>query len=253
MTGTGRAAWLSALPIAHRGFHTADGPGENTIGAFERAAAHGMPIELDVQLTADGELAVVHDVAVVTPHGELRPVASLFTTDRRGLRLGPAGEPVPVLAEALEMIAGRVPVMVDVRRWKPQFDGRLERAVADCLRTYRGEAAVQSFDPVAIARLGRLLPDVPVGQASGVLHQAGRLTRLVGRLMPTNAFLRPDFIAYELSELPSKVVSFWTDPVRRPLLAFPVTSAETETTARSVADNFYFSGYLPDQYARPAH
>jgi glycerophosphoryl diester phosphodiesterase len=48
-------------PIAHRGLWSPDGPPENSLGAFQAACAAGYGIELDVQLSADGEAMVFHD------------------------------------------------------------------------------------------------------------------------------------------------------------------------------------------------
>jgi glycerophosphoryl diester phosphodiesterase len=209
-------SWLVEKPIAHRGLYDGQDRPENSLAAFQHAVEKGVPFEFDVQLSPEGELVVAHD------------------------RIGPGA---PSLDDVLELVNGAVPVVVDVRRWGLQLDSRLERGVAGRIRLYRGEAAVQSFDPLAVFRLRRLLPDRPVGQISGALHSAGPIMRALGRTMATNAVTRPDFLVYELTELPSRFVSFWRSR-GLPLLAFTVRSPEEERRARAVADNFFFSGYL---------
>ena len=57
--------WLTARPVAHRGLHDrARGVIENMPSAFQAAIAGNFSIELDVQLTADGEAMVHHDAAL---------------------------------------------------------------------------------------------------------------------------------------------------------------------------------------------
>ncbi|MDR3083600.1 MAG: hypothetical protein LBV60_22230 [Streptomyces sp.] len=244
--------WLRSEPIAHRGlFDPALGIPENSLSAFRRAAEQGIPIELDVQLAHDGTPAVLHDATLERMTGTALPVSQLPRTDLGRLRLGDSDEPVPTLEQALEVTDGRVPVVIDVRRWGSELSPRLERAVAGGIRDYRGPLALQSFDPLAVHRLRRLIPDRPVGQISGALRSAGRAAALIGRTMVTNFATSPDFIAYELEMLPSRWTTFWQ---RRgtPVLAWTVTSAKTEAHAARVADNFFFDGYLPTAHQVPA-
>lgn len=210
-------SWLVERPIAHRGLYGGQDRPENSLAAFRHAVAQDVPFEFDVQLSPEGELVVAHD------------------------RIGPD---VPTLDDVLELVDGAVPIVVDVRRWGVQFDAGLERGVADRLRLYRGDVAVQSFDPLAVFRLRRLLPDQPAGQISGALHSAGPIMRALGRTMATNVVTRPDFLVYELTELPSRFVSFWRSR-GLPLIAFTAHSPEEEQRARALADNVFFSGYLP--------
>lgn len=242
-----QAEWLTLSPIAHRGlWDTAEFP-ENSLAAFRKAVALGIPFELDVQLTRDGQLAVVHDTDLERLTGKPCAVADLDLADLKRLRIGDTGERIPLLAEVLEIAAG-VPFVIDVRQWRGPRTGAIEEAVVAAVRDYDGPFALQSFDPLAVLRMRRLAEDHPVGQASGNLRSAGRLARMLGRPMFTNAVTRPSFISYELSALPSSWVRFW----RRlgiPVLAWTVRSLAMEKNAVRVADNFFFDEYLPHAYA----
>lgn len=241
-------SWLRARPIAHRGFYeNAQGVPENSLAAFRRAADHGIPFEFDVQCTADGMPVVWHDAAVRLGDGRTAPLRQLTRRELADVRLGETDEAIPTLDQVLETVDGKVPIVVDVRRWVPEKNGSLERAVAASLRDYPGDAAIQSFDPLAILRFRRLAADRPLGQASGELRSANALVAAVGRTMPTNVITRPDFISYELPLLPSVWTTLWR---RRgvPLLAFPVDDEQDEQRARDVADNFFFANYVPSQY-----
>lgn len=240
--------WLTAGPIAHRGFYEADADSpENSLAAFRRAVAHSVPFEFDVQLTADGSVIVWHDAVLPRPGGGTVPVREATAEDVREVRLGHTAERIPTLADVLAAVHGAVPVVVDLRRWQLDRRGTLEHLVAAALRDYPGPAAVQSFDPLAVFRLRRLLPDRPVGQASGELHSANALVATVGRTMLTNAVTRPDFVTYELSRLPSYWTSLWRNR-GIPILAFPVDDERDEAKARQVADNFFFARYVPREY-----
>lgn len=142
--------------IAHRGASGYEY--ENSLAAFRRAVmmdADG--VELDVRATRDGAIVVHHDPELP----ELGPIAGLPLGAVREVRL-PNGEPVPLLAEALELVGDRE-VWVEVKALDPRFDGGL-LAVLE-----RGPApqryAVHSFDHRLVSRLGRLRP----GLARGIL------------------------------------------------------------------------------------
>ncbi|HEU5158202.1 MAG TPA: glycerophosphodiester phosphodiesterase family protein [Streptosporangiaceae bacterium] len=247
-----RSGWLVSRPIAHRGLYDeARGRPENSLSAFRYAAERGVPIELDVQLARDGLLVVVHDTNLARVAGLDRPVSDLDRASLRRLRIGSDGEPIPTLGDALAAVACRVPIVIDVRRWRAGRSADLERAVAGEISGYSGELALQSFDPLAVFRLRRLAGDRPVGQASGLLRSAGRVAGAIGRSMVTNFATRPDFVSYELAALPSRSTEFWR---RRgiPVLAFTVSSGAAEARAAELADNFFFSDYLPEIYRENA-
>jgi len=241
--------WLVSTPIAHRGL-TGEGRPGNSLAAFEAATGLGYASELDVQLTAAGELVVVHDYELSALAGRPLRTADLTPDDRRRLRLPGTDEPIPTLREVLDLVAGRVPLLVELKRPGPSLRAPLAAAVMREMAGYRGPYAVESFDPLLVAALrvavGRLPAHrrVPVGRLCGLLRTADPVTRFIGRSMVSNVFTRPDFIAYEVDALPSRLVAWWR---RRgtPVVAWPVKSPEQETFARRFADNIVFSGYRP--------
>lgn len=216
------------------------------MAAFRQAVSYGIPFELDVQLTKDGQLVVVHDADLGRLTGQHVRVADAELSAIRKLRLGSTDERIPLLSEVVE-IAGGCPFVIDVRRWRGARSADLERMVAAEVRGYDGPFALQSFDPLAVLRLRRLFRNRPVGQASGSLHSAGRVASVLGRAMLTNAVTRPTFISYELSELPNSWVRFWHH-WGISVLAWTVQSAPEERRAISLADNFFFDGYVPRVY-----
>lgn len=243
--------WLLTRPIAHRGLFDSQRP-ENSMAAFRHALSRGMPFELDVHLARDGLLVVVHDRDLMRMTGRRIATADIDRKLLGQLRLLSSEEPIPLLAEVLEEVNGRVPVLLDL--WHPagRVSSELERRVASLIRDYPGPLAVQSFHPLSVLYLRRLISDHPVGQVSGRLDSVGRLTGAVGRSMATNLVTRPDFVNFELAGLPARSVEFWRDRRGIPVVAWTVRSADDEDRAKSLASNFLFDSYLPSAYRRAA-
>jgi glycerophosphoryl diester phosphodiesterase len=144
-------------PIAHRGLHAAkDGRPENSLAAFDRACAHGFPAELDVRLTRDGEVVVFHDRTLRRLTGASGRVEDRAAAELRPLRLLGTDQRVPMLSEVLELVAGRVPLLIELKAGAPPT--ALERAVLVALDGYAGEVAIQSFKLRTVRALDRAEP-----------------------------------------------------------------------------------------------
>src|SRR4051794_26055161 len=179
-----RDGWLVRTPIAHRGLHAAhEGRPENSLAAFARCCALGFPAELDVRLARDGEVVVFHDRALKRLTGAAGRVEERDAAELRALRLLGTDERVPLLAEVLELVGGRVPLLVELKSGAPA--ATLERAVLRVLDGYPGEVAIQSFKlrtvrarPLRAAARGR----PPLAPAHGDrLERALRVRRLPRR------------------------------------------------------------------------
>ena len=155
--------WLTARPIAHRGYHDrASGRIENTLPAAEAAIAHDFAIECDLQPTADGRVVVFHDDTLDRLTEATGPVGARTLAELRAVRLHDSDAGIPTLEELLDLVDGRVPLVIELKsRW--DGDRRLERAVAPILADYSGPAAVMSFDPMSMLAMRRLAPALPRG------------------------------------------------------------------------------------------
>ncbi|WP_157984029.1 glycerophosphodiester phosphodiesterase family protein [Nesterenkonia muleiensis] len=244
--------WLSTRPVAHRGLHSvpagADAPGggipENTLAAFDAAVEAGFPIELDVQLSADDQAVVFHDRDLLRLCGSPEPVRTLRVDQLREHRVAGTDQHPPSLAETLEFIAGRVPVLVEIKTG-PQRNLRAS-ATAAALGDYSGELAVQSFDPFIVAWFRRNSPLTLRGQLSGSLADAGGLnplSRAVMRNLGFNAVSRPHFVGYEfefLSEVRARLITR-----RWPLLVWTITSQADMDRVHQLGGNVIFEGFSP--------
>lgn len=142
------------LVIAHRGASAR--AVENSLEAFRLARALGADgVELDVHATRDHALLVHHDAELPG----LGPIAMLALADARRIRLG-NGEPVPLLEEALGVLAGLDP-FVEVKAMGASAEAAFFRTLDHAPEPAR--CAVHSFDHSLIARLARQRPDFRYG------------------------------------------------------------------------------------------
>lgn len=151
--------WLFKVPITHRGLFDENYP-ENTIPAFLESIKMGFAIELDVQMTADGELVVFHDDNVKRLTGKNLDIRDLTYEEVSKLRPLKKEYPIPTFKEFLQVVNGQVPIVVEV---KTQLYKGIEEKVVAHLKDYKGEFTVQSFNPVIIKRIHKLAPEFIVG------------------------------------------------------------------------------------------
>ncbi|MHB8139494.1 MAG: glycerophosphodiester phosphodiesterase [Smithellaceae bacterium] len=170
--GHARRGKYPIVVTAHRGF-SGEYP-ENTLSAFRAAIVAGTDmVELDVHLTSDNELVVIHDDTLErTTDGKGnvadKTLAELKSLDA-GFRYNPrfAGERIPTLAEVLQLTQGRVRVNIELKKGKKAFPYTMEE-LAD--RTLAGvekakmldQVLFSSFDPAAVDRIRERNPRLPI-------------------------------------------------------------------------------------------
>jgi glycerophosphoryl diester phosphodiesterase len=236
--------WLRHTPFAHRGLHDRSaGRPENSLAAFEAALAAGYGIELDVRLAADGVPVVFHDAGLERLTGLAGRVSSSSSARLAGARLGGSDQHIPRLEEALAVVRGRTPLLVEIKN-PGHRAGALEASVWARLEAYAGPVAVLSFNPLALAWFRRRAPALARGQnliARSSSHRgrgapaAARLARLLAR---------PHFISHEIAGL-SHRRSARIRSHGLPLVAWTVRDPREQAKALRYADNFMFEGYRP--------
>lgn len=241
---------LTGRLYAHRGLHDALIP-ENSLPAFEKAAEKGYGIELDVHMTKDDRLIVFHDSDLRRICGQSGTVEEKTLEELSACRLAGTDNRIPTFDEAMTLIAGRVPVIIELKSLSR--DKKIAMAVNDYLVNYQGVYCVESFNPFLINWYRRNRPDVVRGQLSGALY-AGKdgpaeekvLLFLLRNLL-VDCISRPDFIAYGYEG----EKNFCCRAVRklfRPLWAtWTVKTPESEKSLKKRYDILIFEGYEPDQ------
>jgi glycerophosphoryl diester phosphodiesterase len=246
-----RATFLR--PIAHRGLHsTAAGVIENSAPAFEAAIAAGYGIECDLQPAADGAAMVFHDESLSRLVDAPGRICELSPQELSRLCYrGDAKARILRLAELLELVAGRVPILVDVKSAWETPDPRFISAIACDLAAYRGAVAIMSFDPAMVAALKPRLPGIPRGIVSGLYDASwsgGKLDEArsyrLSHLIESRA-AEPDFFAYNVEALPTAVTRFLREGLGVPLFAWTVRTPEDLDRARVWADAPIFEDIDP--------
>ena len=194
-----RCRQLAGWNYAHRGlWNRKEGVPENSMAAFRRAADAGYGIELDVHMTSDGHLVVFHDDTLKRMCGTDGRIEDRTLSELLDLRLAGTGQGIPLLSAVLEMVDGRVPLLIELKM--PAMDISLCPAVRDVLKEYRGDYMLQSFNPFGVRWLRRRCPDMLVGQLSSRYTKEDENTALLKFLSTTllmNTVSRPDFVSYE--------------------------------------------------------
>lgn len=233
--------WLTEVAYAHRGLHDLAGTRpENSLAAFAAAVEQGFGIELDVHLTADGHVVVTHDDDLARVTGRSMSVAATTLSRIAPLRLGASGERIPTLEQVLDLVAGQVPVMIEIKNVR-RSAGPLEAAVAAVIDGRPDPLCVASFNPRTVGWFARERPEVVRGQTSSSYAdvEAPLLARRMLASMAANRWTRPHFVSYELSALPNA----WCDRWRArggTLVAWTARTPQEVVKARAVADTVIF-------------
>ena len=246
-------------PIAHRGLHDRSaGRIENSITAFEAAMARGYAIELDTQLSADGVPMAFHDARLDRLTDATGPVDGLTADALSRLPLRGGRDGIPRLAEVLDHVAGRVPLLIEIKDRDGDMGpdvGPLERAVIAALDGYAGDVAVMSFNPHSVACFRDEAPHLPRGLVTAAfrartwphLTEATR-ERLAG--IPDLDRVGAGFVSHEAEALDMPRIAE-IKAAGLPVLCWTVRSAAQEAMVRRIADGVTFEGYLPEPGMAP--
>jgi glycerophosphoryl diester phosphodiesterase len=228
----GRAAWIADHVFAHRGLHGAGIP-ENSPSAFAAAIARGLGIECDIQRSGDGQAMVFHDWELDRLTAEAGPVVRRSAEELGRVELTGSEDCIPTLRRLLDQVAGRVPLLIEIKSRKGVHVGAVCGAVRRVLEGYRGLHAVMSFDP-RVARW--FLVNSPATVRGLVVTE--ETDKVVTGSVKRHLSLwqaKPDFLAYDIRDLPSR---FAAAQRRRglPIASWTVRSPELRERAALHAD-----------------
>jgi len=238
-------------PLAHRGFHNrAEGRPENSLAAFRAAIATGYGIELDLQLSADGQAMVFHDDTLERLTAETGAVSARTAAELGQIALKGGDEPIPTLDAVLKLVAGQAPLLIEIKDQTltmSQTDGRLEAATAATLRTYQGPVAVMSFNPHAVAAFAACAPEIPRGLTTSAFRPkdwapmpAESCAKL--RAIPDYDRVGACFVSHEAADLASPRIA-QLHAQGAAILCWTIKSPQAEAEARKIADNITFEQY----------
>jgi glycerophosphoryl diester phosphodiesterase len=241
-------AWerLFDPPIAHRGLWAPDGAPENSLAAFQAACAGGYGVELDVQLSADGEAVVFHDDDLIRLTGAEGRVRDHTAADLAGLRLCGSDERIPTLLETLAVIGHRAMVHVELKTRYGEV-GPLEQRVHEVLIDHAGPVSVIGFNPYSHAWFADRFPGLLRGLNSHAYHRDPHMSQdqrgAYARLEQVG-LARPHFLALGLDMLPSpQAAAHRANGL--PVIAWTVRDRAQWEAVKDGCDNQIFEGFQP--------
>jgi len=247
--------WLTQRPVAHRGLHDAKtGIIENTPGAVKAALSYGFAIEVDVQVSKDGEAMVFHDETLERLTTSRGPVSARTAKQLKRVNFKHTKDRMWSLSDLLQLVQGLVPLVIEI---KSQWDnvGPLEKRVAEVLSTYDGPVCVMSFNPQSIITIKHLAPTLTRGLVAGSFANGARWAHLSDRQRFKMRHLlygfeaEVDFIAYHVKALPALAPWISRTILRKPLLSWTVRSEQDQRTVKRWADQMIFEGFVPENPA----
>ena len=241
-------AWerLFEPAIAHRGLWSFDGAPENSAAAFQAACAAGYGIELDVQLTADGEAVVFHDATLERMCGVEGRLRDHTAAELGAMRLNGTDETIPTLADVLTLVGHRAMVLIEVKTPAGEV-GELEKRVSEVLLDHNGPTAVIGFNPYSHAWFAQHHPQILRGLDSyawrdEAADKVAPAQRRAFAALEQVDLAKPDFMELGLEVLPSPKA----DALRAkgmPVVAWTVRAPDAWDRVSAHCDNYIFEGF----------
>lgn len=247
------APYFDGLLAAHRGLHS-EGVPENSLPAFAAAVDGGYGIELDVHLTADGGLVVHHDDDIKRLTGEDGNISGMTSDELVTKRLCGTEHTIPRFSEALDLVDGKVPLIVELKCRAEVDPAPLCERVSAMLDAYKestgGEYCVESFDPYVVKWYRKNRPDVFRGQLTEAFYSRGKKTKTMYMMenLLINILGRPDFTAYNVRDRKNFSLHVWNLIYSAPVAFWTVRSqAELDAARREYGEKtaIIFEGFIP--------
>lgn len=241
--------WLTSVPMAHRGLHNEQvGIIENSEDAFGAAIAAGYGMECDIQASSDGEAMVFHDSNLNRLTAASGPLRERGSAEIGALQLTGTKNTIQTLGELLEQIDGRAPLLVEIKKTQAAT-GKLEERTRQLLETYKGPAAIMSFNPQTVGWFAENAPKVPRGQLSMAFKRGAGSRRpwwqkFAARNLLINKISKPHFIGYDIQDLPTASTTILRK-MGTPILTWTVKTKHHREIAEKHADNIIFEGFRP--------
>lgn len=255
---------------------------ENSLASFAAACEAGFGIELDIQLTMDGQVVVAHDADLMRVAGDPRRIADLTYDELTRIPLYPVpsrpgcaiAEPlpnaveapalvvtpsrppmgyyqhVPLFSDVLKVVGGRVPLIVEYKfegtDWTPRCEELMEKGDA-LLQAYEGAYVVESFHPMAMRWYREHRPEVCRGQLAEAMP-LGRVDVFdwAAGLLVFNWLSRPDFVAFDWHGGGSPQVRL-TRAMGAVPVSWTVRSRDEVAECDAWFDHHIFESFVPDR------
>ncbi|MCF3639087.1 glycerophosphodiester phosphodiesterase [Rhizobium sp. TRM95111] len=234
--------WLTAQPIAHRGYHDMNRTvWENTLSAFARAVEAGFAIECDLQFASDGVPVVFHDEKLDRLCAIPGDVRAKTSVELGMLSVGGTADRVPTLAQLLRLVGGRVPLVLELKGRREDDDG-FAQTVLDVIEDYTGDVALMSFNHWLL----RDLKDCGTSRPVGLTAEGDKPETFF--VHEEAMHLGLDFISYFHGHLPNPFITK-ERASGMPIITWTVRDENAVRTTLAHADQMTFEGFDPREAA----
>ncbi len=238
--------WIKKNDIAHRGLHSLDlKVPENSLLAFKKAVEQGYSIEMDLNMLKDGTIVVIHDFNFKRLTGLDQKANQLNYEDIKDLRLHHTNEKIPTLKEVLELVDGKVPLLIELKPF-----GHINsfcHHFYEVIKDYPGKWAVFSFNPVVVRWFKKNQPQIIRGQISKFFTKDDHLFQPAAYMlkrMVFNTLTKPDFISYNVHDMPNKYIDKYKKKGLT-IISFAARNQEELDFVRTHYDNIVFEYFIP--------
>ena len=236
--------------ISHRGlFDNNTNAPENSLAAFRLAVAHNFGIELDVQITADKKLVVFHDNTLERMCGVNKKVIECNYNELKKYKLAMTNERIPLLDEVLDIVAGKVPLVVEIKTTEELIE--TTQLIAKRMDSYGGIYCVESFHPLAIEWYKKNRPNIIRGQLSDDFFKTKENLNFFKKIILSSLLMnnhsRPDFIAYNFrhkDQISYKICRFI---FKTKNFAWTVRSQSELNYVKKTFDVLIFDSFIPEK------
>jgi len=242
-------SWLvMGSPIAHRGFFNNKTIPENSLASFANAIKHNYSVELDVYVISDGTVVVFHDYELQRMTGKDGYITNLTKDELKNYHLLGTQETIPTLQEVFDLVNGQVPMLIEIKTSTTTKVGKEEAIILKKLREYKGDFAIQSFNPFTVEWFSKNAPDIWRGLLSSYWPKdtpqrpQSPMVRFALRNMIFARRAKPNFINHDLRQLPNRHTNRWK---KIPLLSWVSYNQEDYIKSLKVSDNTVFQNFEP--------
>ena len=197
--------WLKDIQIANRGLHSIENKvPENTISAFEKAIENSVAIKLDVSMLKDDSIVVFHDNDLNRCCEKSVKIKGMCLKELKNVRLFNTDHKIPLLADALDYIDGRVHIIIQINDNVPAR--KICFKLLQILKNYKGKVAIESSNPFICLWLKKHAPEY----TRGIIVSSYKKSKFLNKLSMSKflfvPLFKPDFLSVDIKMLKNKRV-----------------------------------------------
>ena len=239
--------FLKSWQYAHRGlFDNKQQIPENSLKAFKKALENNYAIELDIQAISDNTFVCFHDSNLKRMTNLDSKLYNYNYEQLKEIKLLDSNEEIPKFIDVLNVVSGKVPLLIEIKSHQ-NYKKHLNNLVL-ILDQYKGNYAVFSFDPKIVKWFKKYRPNYIRGQITSYFHENNKMPKLIKYLMKTlffNKFTKPDFISYNIDNLPNKYANKFKNQNNKVVFGYTARTQDQYDAILNNYDNVVFESFRP--------